>query len=86
MDPRRIGKFKIASPMVVEMPHVVRQVLRDLIPVRAEMLHYADAIEYVAYGEAFDVVRMGAEVPWYDVQITDLIGGKHDIKFIKRVE
>jgi hypothetical protein len=80
---RRVGKFQISDDIIDEQPQVARAVLSGLIVLRAEALHHAYAIEYIAAGDQFEPITLGEMVPMYTVSIRDLIGGKYDVTFSK---
>lgn len=55
MQERRIGKFSLDLHLIDNCPDQVRAALRDMIVLRAECLHHANRIEYVAMHPSFAV-------------------------------
>jgi hypothetical protein len=64
----RAGRFEVPYELLQKHPDVVRRVLSEVIVVRAEMMVVIQAIEYDAYGLAFDQLEEGAIVPRYDIE------------------
>lgn len=62
----RIGKFSIdCYDFVHGNTDFVKDVLRDLLIVRAERMFHNDSIEYIAIGDCFDEVGLGESPPKY---------------------
>jgi hypothetical protein len=81
---KRIGRFEIYGQMIERAPRAVLAVLNGCIVTRAEHMHHKDAIDYIAIAEHFEPIDRGAQVPWYDVTIQDLRGGKYHVTWAKR--
>lgn len=62
---RRIGRFFIESDIIEYYPDLARQVLKDVIIVRAEHLFAYDSMEYMGISEAFEEIKAGELAPLY---------------------
>lgn len=63
---RRAGRFVIAHSLINGYPEVVKEIMKDLIVVRALDCNYFRGIEYVAIGTPFKEVPDGQLVPRYE--------------------
>lgn len=66
----RVGRFSINNLTIKCNPDEALAVLRDCIVVRAEMMHFADRVEYIAYCDLFEAVSAGDEIPTYLPELT----------------
>lgn len=64
---RTLGKFNICLDMIEDNPDKVRDLLHQVIVIRAEIDYADNAVEYVAIGDQFEEVPFGQTVPWYDI-------------------
>lgn len=78
---RAFGRFSVDLDHIEHRPALARQILKDLIVVRAETMFHKHAIEYVAFGEPFRPIAPGEDAPYYTVEIRDLVGGKYLVTF-----
>lgn len=62
----RMGRFRLAQPMLQNSHADALAALDGCIVTRAEALWHLDAIEYVAMHADFDVIKPGTEVPLYE--------------------
>lgn len=65
----RVGRFRISMPVFFADLEMVREVMRRVIVVRAEMMYVTDSIDYVAVSEEFDEAPEYSEAPWYEVGV-----------------
>lgn len=79
----RLARFYISEFIIKERTPAAMLILAGLLPVKAESQLYADRVEYVAYGDQFDVVPKGSEAPLYIPTIKDLVGGKYHVSWEK---
>lgn len=66
----RCGSFKIPGRMFHEDCDMlaVKQILSGLVIINADHEFHSDAISYTAYGECFDPLHKGQEIPYYDIE------------------
>ena len=66
---RRLGKFYITFDAIETDYEYVRQVMGEVIVLRAEALLHGFMIEYIAVSKHFDIVEPGFEMPEYKAMI-----------------
>lgn len=79
----RLARFYISEFIIKKRTPTAMLILAGLLPVKAESQLYAGRVEYVAYGDQFDVVPEGSEAPLYTPTIKDLVGGKYHVLWEK---
>lgn len=68
---KRCGRFSVNRYMLATHPdEMLEYVFSRLVIVRAECMFSADAVEYTAYCEDFDLVQPGDLSPLYEVLFT----------------
>lgn len=71
---RRIGEFDVSLAMIDEYPDSVKQVMQNIIIIRAECLYHKDCIRYTGISKMFDVVKLGHDIPRYQMVANDHTG------------
>jgi hypothetical protein len=66
---RRLGFFRMALPLINQMPAAARAVMSEVIVLRAELKIENDEIEYLAICEAFAPVAPGEIIRRYAASI-----------------
>ena len=66
----RFGKVVVAVGLLSEWPNIATLLFERAIVVRAEMLAYADAVEYVMAHPDFEPQVPGSMLPLYDAVFT----------------
>ena len=61
----RYGKFYICLNAIDNDYEFVRQVMGEVVVVRAETFLHMDSIEYIAISKHFDIVEPGFKMPEY---------------------
>lgn len=79
----RLARFHISEHIIREYTPAATVILAGLLPIRAEHNFYAKRVEYVAYGDQFDIVPEGGDAPLYTPTIKDLVGGKYHVSWEK---
>ena len=64
-----IGRFLIESDIIEYHPSLAKDILRDVIIIRAEQVWAYDSIEYHGISYSFDEVEKGMRIPTYDIII-----------------
>lgn len=72
VDERRIGMFEISQERIEEYGAYLRFVMSKMVIIRAEMMYWKHAVEYVAYSELFRPVDFGAVPPRYELVVSFL--------------
>lgn len=80
MKDRRLGQFTITFDLIDRNPEIVREMMSDLIVVRAESMWHFRAIDYIAVGPPFEEVPEALRVPTYHAEIRQEPNG--DVKFV----
>ena len=62
---RKAGRFSISFDGINTDHEFVRQVMKEVIIIKAEIFYYMDAIEYTAISKHFDEVEQGSVIPEY---------------------
>lgn len=81
---KRFGKFTISGRMLHAAPKAVLAILNGCVVTRAESLWHCDRIEYTAFGDHFDEIDIGDEVPEYEPVVKDLVGGKYHVTWLRK--
>lgn len=82
---RRFGRFYISGRMLKAAPAAVEAILSGMVVVRACYAFDRDGIEYSAASQHFDrLPDDGAESPFYEPTVKDLVGGKYHVTWSKK--
>ncbi|MCK5132379.1 MAG: hypothetical protein KAR40_09550 [Candidatus Sabulitectum sp.] len=56
---RRLGIFEVSQALIVRHPDLVRDMLKNILITRAELLFHSDAVEYIGYSGHFPAQERG---------------------------
>lgn len=73
---RHLGKFTISSKVINDHPDIAREILKDIIILRAEALDYANEYDYVGISDNFEICEKGCQVPEYEAIIEKVESGE----------
>lgn len=79
----RVARFYISEFTIKERTPAAMLIMAGLLPIRAEHNFYAKRVEYIAYGDQFDIVPEGGDAPLYIPTVKDLVGGKYHVSWEK---
>lgn len=81
------GKMLLDSEWLIgQSVELIKQIMSNLIVLRCEFLAYNECFQIHAVSEEFDKIERIVEPPGYDIVITDLENGEHELEFEKMEE
>jgi len=81
MSERRFGKFSINKSTIEDNPCLLKELLKDVIIVRAEMSYADHTIDYVGLSDFFPIHEIGMEIPQVSIICTRDEDGIESCKF-----
>ena len=69
MKDRRIGKFAVSMDLIANDPAMVRKIMNGIIVIRAELIGYMRAFEYVGISDQFDEIDEVVGPPNYAARL-----------------
>jgi len=77
---RRLGKFYITFDAIETDHEYVRQVMGEVIVLRAEAFLHSSMVEYIAVSKHFDILEEGFMLPEYEAIIHSEDGFQRFVK------
>ena len=65
----RFGRIRLEIEVLEDNEELAREIMGQLIIVRAEFDYVTKQLEYTAHCPAFELLEPGQQAPWYDIEV-----------------